>query len=170
MTVVGNESVDLAGAGGVEATLRHIAVRNALAVDTGDVDLLLTTYHSDGRLAVYQGADATEASMVKTGHAELGTSPTDLRRKYLATHHQLGQSDYTIDGATATGYVYCTARHVMVGDGGLVDLVLPIRYIDKYEQRDGVWRLITRDVIVLWRETCPVDAAVPPPLTEAAAR
>ena len=61
-----------------------------------------------------------------------------------------------VDGDTATGSLLCTARHLNVDDETRSALVVVIRYVDRYERRDGRWRISDREVRFLWSEQHPV--------------
>ncbi|NJO32961.1 MAG: nuclear transport factor 2 family protein [Rhodospirillales bacterium] len=74
----------------------------------------------------------------------------DVLRRNEVTQHLLGQMDIQINGATAYGEIYNHAFHRMTREGALVDLIVAGRYIDRYEKRDGVWKIAYRSEIVDW--------------------
>ncbi|MFK7914910.1 MAG: nuclear transport factor 2 family protein [Pseudomonadales bacterium] len=71
-------------------------------------------------------------------------------------HHMLGQINIKLDGTTAFGEVYFQAFHrVHADDGALQDLFISGRYVDRYEQRDGVWKIAHRSEVNDWTRTEP---------------
>lgn len=134
--------------------LRSAGARYALGADQRDVDLFLSAFAPDGVLETY---GAGEQSTRRQGHAELSEVPGILSR-FTSTHHLVGQQEFEVsdDGSAATGWVYCTARHLTRGaDGtGGTDLAMFIRYRDEYVPAgDGRWVLKHRKVNVDWTET-----------------
>ena len=60
------------------------------------------------------------------------------------------------DGARATGRVHCMAHHYQRTGNGPVDLVMMIRYLDRYDRTvDGNWLIADRQVVVEWTELHP---------------
>ena len=135
-------TLQVAGAGGAPAGA-YAAVMNVTATDTTAASYL----------TVYP-ADATQPTSHLTGHDDLATATTFLAR-YAKTFHFVGNSIYEIDGDNATGEVYCVARHLRVRDDDTTDFVWFIRYIDRYERRDGTWLIADRTLRVDWTETHP---------------
>lgn len=78
-----------------------------------------------------------------------------------ATHHQLGQTAFEIDGDRATTETYMTATHRIPADapidgpfpgrGQSYQLVMAGRYIDRFERRGGQWRIAHRTGITDWQ-------------------
>ncbi len=137
--------------------LRRLAVVYARAVDRRDVDAFLSVFAEDATLAVFGRADDPEPRSVRTGHDELAVIPGTGMDRYVSTTHLLGQSDYAIDGASATGEVHCVAHHRTLGPAPS-DRVLYIRYDDSY-RRDGagLWTITARRVLVDWAERRPIE-------------
>lgn len=81
------------------------------------------------------------------------------------THHQLGNVLLRLDGETAFGEIYATAYHRVRADappGGLFggtgydyDLIGGLRYCDRFERRDGQWRIADRRGVSEWRHHQP---------------
>jgi hypothetical protein len=61
------------------------------------------------------------------------------------------------DGDVALGEVYFQAFHRLVADGRERDLFVAGRYVDRYERRDGAWKIAHRSEVNDWTRT--VDAA-----------
>lgn len=84
----------------------------------------------------------------------------------VATHHQIGNILIDLDGDTAKTSCYFTAFHRLMdpppepfdpAQAGM-DLIIGGRYIDRFERRDGVWRIARRTGIHDWqRYEAPAD-------------
>jgi hypothetical protein len=144
-------------AGPLLDALRSAGARYALGADLRDVPLFLSAFAPEAVLEVYYDGDSAAPSRVMRGHEELSQVPARLGR-YQRTHHMLGQQEFSVSASTATGWVYCTARHLEVDDDGRRrDLAMFIRYRDQYlPADDGRWLLANRKVLVDWTETVPV--------------
>jgi hypothetical protein len=143
----------------VVQTLRELAVRYATGVDRRDRDYFLGAFHDDAMLLVDRpGARPPQYRM--HGHDEIGRVIERIAT-YPKTFHMLGQSRYDTQEGEATGEVYCQANHYEVTDQGPVNRVMYIRYQDEYRPGDdGTWRIESRQVLVDWTETHPVDPPI----------
>lgn len=134
--------------------LETLARRYAVAMDRRDEALLLGVFHPNATMQVEQPGHQT--SILK-GHKGIATALKAIRR-WPRTFHLLAQGLYSVEGASATGEIYCTAHHftsVQAGEGR--DLVMYIRYQDRY-RIDGneSWRITHRTVRVEATEDRPV--------------
>jgi 3-phenylpropionate/cinnamic acid dioxygenase small subunit len=128
--------------------LTQLVHRYADAVDNGNVDAFLDVFHPDGRLAMILAGE-TEPASIRNGHSELASTPTDLEGLYAVTVHQVSNHLVDVQDDLASGSLLCIARLVTVGERA-TELVHIARYTDQYERRDGVWRILHREVRVLW--------------------
>jgi len=73
-------------------------------------------------------------------------------KDHARNHHMLGQ--HLIDFVSedeAFGEVYYQAYHRVAGeDGAPRDLFIAGRYVDRYERRDGIWKIAYRSELVDW--------------------
>jgi hypothetical protein len=56
------------------------------------------------------------------------------------------------DGESANGTLMCIARLVQHGPAGGTDVVNIVQYVDQYERRQDTWRILDRQVRILWSE------------------
>jgi len=135
--------------------LQDLAAAYAATADRRDVDgftalflpdATLTARRGDGEPATYQGTD------------RLAEIPARLGR-YRQTFHVVTNHRCEITGDTATGEALCRAHHVTDGDDGATDVILTIRYTDRYRRTEAGWRFATRDVHILWTSEEPVALA-----------
>jgi hypothetical protein len=79
----------------------------------------------------------------------------EICRGLRATHHQLGPVSIELAGETAFTEVYFTSHHrfgAVPPPGGEPhqDRFMGGRYVDRFERRDGVWKIAERQGINDW--------------------
>lgn len=120
-----------------EAEIRAVLARNSRAIDRRDRSLLEGTYWQDGHC---------DYSDFRGPVPEVVNWLADRAVRSSCTAHILGQSLIELDGATARVATSVLRNEVRrTGDGGRV-IVSTIRYLDRFERRDGEWRILRRDV------------------------
>jgi hypothetical protein len=119
--------------------LRALSVGYASAVDRLDGPAFAALFTPDGELWVPGGGGDRTPTTCRAGTEALTKIPSGLRR-YHATYHRVGATDYRVDGDEATGEVHGVAHHL--GDGA--DTVWYLRYADDYRRTDGRWRIARR--------------------------
>jgi ketosteroid isomerase-like protein len=131
--------------------LNRLAHRYAAAVDACDVHVFLDVFAPDARLRSYH-PDAEEPFADLIGHEQLASVPQFMRTMFRRTAHQMTNHLVDVHGDTASGTILCTARHLSVDPDDGTALVVVIRYVDRYERRDGSWRIADREIRFLWSE------------------
>ncbi len=118
--------------------ITEVLHRIARGTDRGDVALFASGFHEDGE--DYHGlANGPVAQILAT----LG------RSTLLCTQHLLGNVLIDLDGAVARVETLFTSFHQRRDDTGqLWDETLRGRYLDRFEQREGVWKIARR--VVVW--------------------
>ena len=115
--------------------IRQLAYRYALAIDSRDLDLLVSLFVPDVRV----GRNAT-------GHAALREFWTNALRAIGVSILFVGNHLIDFDAPThARGLVYCRGQ-VQDGDKWIEQAIL---YRDTYERRNGRW-LFVRRIHELW--------------------
>ena len=77
-----------------------------------------------------------------------------------ANHHLIGQVSIDFDGETAFGEVYFQAFHRIVDRAGAEqDMWVSGRYVDRYERREGKWKIAHRSELVDWLRIEPANDA-----------
>ncbi|MFN8021011.1 MAG: nuclear transport factor 2 family protein [Acidimicrobiales bacterium] len=82
-----------------------------------------------------------------------------LREKYVATQHRL--SNITVDlrdDSTAVVESYVLAYHVMETPEGRTLVTFDGRYVDRFERRDGAWRIAHRHLRIDFGDVSPMGA------------
>ena len=129
-----------------ELAIRHVLTSYARAIDRLDMDLLRTVYHPDAfeDHGAYQGDLDGFISWLE------GVLP-----RFSVTQHFLGNTHIELEGDVAHVETYCQAFHRFPTSGSASedDFVLGARYIDRFERRDGEWRIARRKLVVDWSQT-----------------
>jgi hypothetical protein len=140
------------------------------AVDRQDLELLKSCYHRD----------AVNHNAVSRSNAwEFAEMLLPLmRRLFSATMHHVTNTDVRVQGDEGAAESYFIAWHLVVGgyeeivtmfgaayademqragrlEGGH-DFVGSGRYLDRFERRDGIWRIAERNVTMEWNHYGPV--------------
>ncbi len=119
------------------------------AVDRLDADLLERVFHDDATVeyGVYDGP--------ASGFVEHMFS---LLEGLERTYHCIGNELVAVDGDSAVGEIYVFAYLGERSEAGLTDRILVGRYLDRYERRDGRWRIAHRKLVVDWNHSQPGSA------------
>lgn len=163
-----------AGAGTLndERELAALVISYATAVDGRDGDRLAGLFVEDGELVIPKVPVDLRPVLVRKGSEVLRQIPDGLRR-FTKTFHEVLNREFTIEGAIASGLVYCVAHHVTaaagdrpLGDGTEekagagapgTDAVWYIRYLDDYRRTPAGWRIVRRELHLEWVEERPVS-------------
>ena len=130
------------------AEITDVIKRLARGTDRLDEELMASCYHPDGH----------------DDHNSFRGSGTDFAKwvcqvlpHFRATHHFIADPYIRIEdgGEVAQVDTYCEAHHV----GEDTDMILGLRYVDRFERRDGVWLIAKRVCAFDWTYTVPYDPA-----------
>ena len=107
-----------------------------------------------------RGADRCDAAMMKScfhedawddhgffkgpAHAFAEQAAASLRERFLSTQHHMTNATVWIAGEEARSETYVLARLRKAEDGELFDVTLSARYLDRFERRDGAWKIVHR--------------------------
>jgi uncharacterized protein (TIGR02246 family) len=136
--------------------LQELAFAYAAALDERDAEAFAGLFTPDGHLGVYE-PDPEQQLLGYDGRDEIRTAVA-LLDPYDETLHVMTNHRVVLDGDDATGTVYCLAHHITVRDGARHNLVMTIRYHDRYRRSGGAWRFAHRKIVRLWNERRPVLA------------
>jgi SnoaL-like domain len=130
-------------------------------VDRVDEATLRSIYHDDA--VEDRGEDLFIGPAQEWVGWTLGLLPA-----FAATHHAIQNILIDVDGDVAHGETYFTAYHRFGGaaesegevttddvawpEGG-TELLLAGRYLDRFERRDGVWKIAYRKMVCDWCRT-----------------
>jgi hypothetical protein len=104
-------------------------------------DLVRSVFHEDA---------TTDYGSYKGGPDGFVEFAMGFLKEQLANHHMIGQSHVEIDGDIAFGEVYFQAHHKIVDGAAQKDFFVAGRYVDRYENRNGDWKIAHRTEVVDW--------------------
>ena len=138
-----------------ERAIKEVLHRYARGVDRYDLDLVSTCYWADATddHGTYQG---TVAGFVE----DIRTRLLRFERTMHVLANCLIETDLAHDRARAE--TYCLAFHRFAdgadagGSPGPADLTAALRYVDRFERRDGEWRIADRVLAYEWARLDPV--------------
>jgi SnoaL-like domain len=118
-------------------------------LDRHDGDLVKSVFFEDG-WCEYGFFNASPAEFVDFAIGAL--------KEHAANQHMLGNVLIEFEGEEAFGEVYFRAYHkIKAEDGSYDDVIIAGRYLDRYECRDGVWKMAYRSEVVDWSNSQPTN-------------
>ncbi len=127
----------------------HELVQNyCRAVDRRDYALLESVYHPDS-------IDDHSPMFKGSGPEFVRWVPSSVERFEL-TQHVIVSASFVVDGTIAEGECFIVAYHLRKQEPQR-ETIAHGRYLDRYEKRDGVWRILYRKIIYDWSEVRPYD-------------
>ena len=129
-------------------------VRYCRGVDRRDAEMIRSAYHADA----YDDHGAYQGDL--DGFVDFVAK--EVWARFRTTMHKLGQALIEVEGDTAEAETYAVCHHV-VAEGGrdVADSVMGIRYLDRFERRDGEWRIARRELRWEWIRTDALEALDP---------
>lgn len=126
------------------AEITDVIKRLARGTDRLDEGLMASCYHPDG----YDDHNSFRGS-----GTEFARWVCEVLPHFEATHHFIADPYIRIEGGVAQVDTYCEAHHVRVDN----DMILGLRYVDRFERRDGRWLIAKRVCAFDWTYTVPFD-------------
>jgi hypothetical protein len=125
--------------------LHDLSMAYARAVDRADAALMRSIFHEDSTVVtgVFNGSGQDFAVKITAFVRE------NLERCF----HSVANEWYEVKGDEAVGESYVIAN---VTAGGS-DILTGGRYIDRYQRRNGVWKIQSRAFVVDWTNTQPTS-------------
>ncbi|MGI8927565.1 MAG: nuclear transport factor 2 family protein [Tepidiformaceae bacterium] len=132
----------------VEELLAQQEIRDVLAaycraIDRMDAELLASVYHPDATddHGAYKGLAAGFVDWVMP-----------ILARFDSTTHFSGNSLIRVDGDVAHSESYTIAYHRRDrSGGGKEDWILAVRYVDRFELRQGAWKIARRVCVFDWQ-------------------
>ena len=138
-----------------EREIRRRLVDYYQGIDRCDAALTASAYHLDSH--------DEHGSFVGTGQEVAAYAAESLAKRYEATQHTT--ADPAIDFVSDTEahvVTYVHAEHVGRDDEGPFLITFEGEYRDRFEHRDGTWRIASREVIHCWDSRQPLRVAFDP--------
>jgi uncharacterized protein (TIGR02246 family) len=125
-----------------QAAIRDVVARYARGIDRGDLELVRDCYHPDGTDR-HPGFDGARDDYVAWLVGALA--------RHTFTQHVLANTLIDLAGDVAAVETYAVAYHA--GDppeDPRSNFAAGFRYLDRFERRDGRWRIAARVVAAEW--------------------
>lgn len=126
------------------AEITDVIKRLARGTDRLDEEMMASCYHPDG---------FDDHNSFRGSGSEFAAWVCAVLPHFVATHHFVADPSIRVAGDVAQCDTYCIAHHV----GTDTDMVLGLRYVDRFERRDGRWLIAKRVCAFDWTYTVPFD-------------
>jgi hypothetical protein len=124
----------------------ELVYKFARGIDRMDAELVRSVFHPDGTddHGIFQGSVADYVPWLM-----------DIMGTMKLSQHAICNVLIEIDGDVAHGESYFIAHHELVRDGQDQYYHAAGRYLDRFERRDGVWKIAHRLAAYDWSERGP---------------
>lgn len=130
----------------------EVLCRYCHGIDRCDVDMLKSAYWPDAfeRHGTFDG----------NAHEFAETITASMRRDMLRSMQKIGNVlvDLAEDGGSARSETYVVGYMQVEDGGGVTDMVVAGRYLDRLEKRAGEWRIKERLYVMDWNRNDPSSA------------
>ena len=132
--------------------IHEVLMRYCRGIDRRDEELLKSVFHPD----------ALDEHGVFDGNAlEFAHIAIDMLKQFTATSHMIMNEYVQLEGETAHVESYVLASHRSMRDERTIDMTMGARYVDRFERRNGEWRIAYRVVVHDWNREQTVEATWP---------
>ena len=132
----------------VEA-IRQCIYRVCRGTDRVDADIIRSAFHPGAKIHYGGMFDGDIDEMIAAGMTRQSAQSQ--------RHHMVGNIVVRIDGDQAFAESYELDRHKTPMNGETRDLVLAARTLDRFERRDGEWKIVERTKVMDWGRTITAD-------------
>jgi ketosteroid isomerase-like protein len=131
--------------------LEELLTTYCRAVDRTDADLLASIFHDDATVVTgHFNGPGKEFAREITGWCRDNT---------LRTFHTVSNQWFDIDGDKAVGETYVIAVQSAPDESGqALDTLVGGRYLDKFERREGTWKVVQHTFVMDWNMSQPSTA------------
>ncbi len=137
---------------GVTQQIRNALLSYCRGIDRLDPVVVAAGFHPGAELRDY----GTEPMSIETF---VEVALTSLRQRFISTQHRISNMsiDFDSDASGALVETYVLAFHVSAADDDHLLHTFNGRYIDRFEERYGVWKIATRTLRNDWSKIEPID-------------
>lgn len=126
--------------------IRDVLYRYCRGVDRGDAKLIASVYHADAidEHGAFRGPGVEFAGYVVQAMDAVS----------IVGQHHLTNILIEVDGHRAAAESYFIALHPHQPEGEAAPILAAVggRYLDRFECRDGVWKIAHRQVVLDWTQ------------------
>jgi hypothetical protein len=130
--------------------IHETLMRYCRGIDRADEGLLLSAFHDD---ALDNHVGVEEAAIER-----FPISIRAAQRTLKWTSHNVCNQLIQVDGNVAHSEAYLIAYHRLEHEGRDFDWILGARYVDRFEHRNGSWRIAHRTVVFDWQRFDEVNS------------
>jgi len=123
-------------------------MRYCRGIDRCDAQLLESVYHAD--------AIDDHGTFVGPASEFIPWVIKGLTEEYLQTTHQVSNILIEVDGDSSRAESYVNSMHLCERDGTQYEWIFCGRYVDRFERRNGEWRIAHRVTVFDWESLRPV--------------
>lgn len=124
-----------------ERDIRAVVLRYCRGIDRMDRDLVRACYHPDA---------TDEHGSFRGNVDEFLAWVWPLLERYTQTMHFVGNVLIELGGDTAASETYGIAFHRSDDARPELNLITGFRFLDRFERREGVWRIAARVAVTEW--------------------
>lgn len=147
--------------------ITEVIMTYARAIDRLDEEMLRSVFHPDSQHAHgFVGPSSDPSLPSKPGEPlDFVAFAFGVLNTHTRTHHQLGNTFIELEGENAYAESYFTAYHRMRAKGDPqaaenaydteMDFLVGGRYLDRFQKREGVWKISHRTGLTDWMRTEP---------------
>lgn len=133
-----------------EDEIRRVIVEHSRGLDRCDEELVASCYFEDAKIH-YGAVQCTGGAAAATGLV------ANLRENTSATTHAVPNSLIDIEGDEAMAETYCLSYQLREAGGDKWFCLISVRYIDRFERRNGEWRIAERTAVHDWSHREHID-------------
>jgi SnoaL-like domain len=127
--------------------IKDVIKRLARGTDRLDEELMASCYHPDG---------VDDHNVFRGSGTDFAKWACQVLPHFQATMHFIADPYVELDGDIAQCNTYCQAHHIGIGS----DVVIGLRYVDRFERRDGRWLIAKRVCAFDWSYTVSFDPSI----------
>ena len=132
------------------AEIHDCLMRYCRGLDRLDAAMVASAFHSDG-------VDHHSFATLRTA-AQIGQALVERQRtRYRKTMHGILNEHVEVDGDVARAETYFRASLLAERDAREVLIEGAGRYLDRFERRDGEWRIAERVLVNEWSHSTPLN-------------
>jgi hypothetical protein len=136
-----------------KAQIHDVLMRYSRGVDRGDGELVTSCFHPDATLDYGRGP--MSAAALAEGIAKMAAT---------GAMHFIGNEYVEVDGDTGYGETYFISYATVTDAGRAATRSRGGRYLDRFERRDGPWKIARRLLVDEWSrlDELPAPPSAPP--------
>tara|TARA_B110000263_G_scaffold208841_1_gene190662 strand:+ start:709 stop:1185 length:477 start_codon:yes stop_codon:yes gene_type:complete len=131
-----------------EEEIRRVLYTYCRGVDRADVEILRSVYHPDA---------IDDHGSFRLVAAEAIERIIESVRRTKSSQHNLTNILVQVDGDYASSEAYANCQLLEYSPGGDRLRMLGLRYLDRFERRNGEWRIANRLVVHDWSVCLPTQ-------------